>query len=96
MYLAVILDVYSRRIVGWALRQDIDTHLTIEALRMALASRMIPPGLIHHSDRGVQYASGDYVALLEQHSIEISMSRPGNPYDNADCESFIGKLKQEQ
>jgi putative transposase len=96
VYLAVILDVYSRRVIGWALREDIDTHLTLEALRMALASRAIEPGLIHHSDRGVQYASGDYVALLEQHSIEISMSRPGNPYDNAFCESFIGKLKQEQ
>lgn len=96
VYLAVILDVYSRRVIGWALREEIDTHLTLEALRMALASRAIQPGLIHHSDRGVQYAAGDYVALLEQHSIEISMSRPGNPYDNAFCESFIGKLKQEQ
>jgi putative transposase len=96
VYLAVVLDAYSRRVVGWALRQDIDTHLTLEALRMALASRDVQPGLIHHSDRGVQYASSDYVALLEQHSIEISMSRPGNPYDNAFCESFIGKLKQEQ
>lgn len=96
LYLAVILDVYSRRVIGWALRADMDTHLTLEALRMALASRAVTPGLIHHSDRGVQYASGDYVALLEQHAIEISMSRPGNPYDNAFCESFIGKLKQEQ
>jgi putative transposase len=96
IYLAVILDVYSRRVIGWALREDIDTHLTLEALRMALASRAIEPGLIHHSDRGVQYASGDYVALLERHAMEISMSRPGNPYDNAFCESFIGKLKQEQ
>jgi len=96
VYLAVILDVYSRRVIGWALRDEIDTHLTLEALRMALASRAAEPGLIHHSDRGVQYASGDYVALLEQHAIEISMSRPGNPYDNAFCESFIGKLKQEQ
>lgn len=96
IYLAVILDVYSRRVIGWALREDIDTHLTLEALRMALASRDVQPGLIHHSDRGVQYASGDYVEQLEQHAIEISMSRPGNPYDNAYCESFIGKLKQEQ
>lgn len=96
VYLAVVLDVYSRRVVGWALREEIDTHLTMEALRMALTERAIEPGLIHHSDRGVQYASSDYVALLERHAIEISMSRPGNPYDNAFCESFIGKLKQEQ
>jgi putative transposase len=96
VYLAVILDVYSRRVVGWALREDIDTHLTLAALRMALESRTIQPGLIHHSDRGIQYAAGDYVAQLERHAIEISMSRPGNPYDNAYCESFLGKLKQEQ
>lgn len=96
VYVAVILDVYSRRVIGWALRDEIDTHLTLEALRMALTSRAVEPGLIHHSDRGVQYASGDYVALLEQHGVEISMSRPGNPYDHAFCESFIGKLKQEQ
>jgi transposase InsO family protein len=96
VYLAVVLDVYSRRVVGWALREEIDTHLTLEALRMALATRDLVPGLIHHSDRGVQYASADYIALLEQAGIEISMSRPGNPYDNAFCESFIGKLKQEQ
>lgn len=96
VYLAVVLDVYSRRVVGWALREEIDTHLTLEALRMALATRDVVPGLIHHSDRGVQYASADYIALLEQAGIEISMSRPGNPYDNAFCESFIGKLKQEQ
>jgi putative transposase len=96
VYLAVILDVFSRRVIGWALRSEIDTHLTLEALRMALETRPVQPGLIHHSDRGVQYASADYVASLEQAGIEISMSRPGNPYDNAFCESFIGKLKQEQ
>ena len=96
VYLAVILDVYSRRVIGWALSDQIDTHLTLEALHTALATREPAPGLIHHSDRGVQYASADYVARLEQAGIEISMSRPGNPYDNAFCESFIGKLKQEQ
>jgi putative transposase len=96
VYLAVVLDAFSRRVIGWALREDIDTHLTLEALRMALESRTVRPGLIHHSDRGVQYASADYVTRLEQAGIEISMSRPGNPYDNAFCESFIGKLKQEQ
>jgi transposase InsO family protein len=96
VYLAVILDVFSRRVIGWAVRPEIDTHLTLEALRMALNTRAIQPGLIHHSDRGVQYASGDYITALEQAGIEISMSRPGNPYDNAFCESFIGKLKQEQ
>lgn len=95
-FLAVILDVWSRRVVGWAVRDQLDTHLTLEALRQALARREVLPGLIHHSDRGVQYACSDYMAELEKHHIIASMSRPGNPYDNAYCESFIGKLKQEQ
>ena len=95
-YLAVVLDVWSRRVVGWSLSKDITAQLTMEALRTALAERRPQPGWIHHSDRGVQYACGDYISLLEQHGAEISMSRPGNPYDNAFCESFIGKLKQEQ
>ena len=96
IYLAVILDVWSRRVVGWAVRSELDTHLTIEALKMALTLRQPQLGLVHHSDRGVQYASADYIQLLDEHGIEISMSRPGNPYDNAFCESFLGKLKQEQ
>lgn len=95
-YLAVILDVWSRKVIGWALALELDTRLTLAALRQALAGRTVEAGLIHHSDRGVQYACADYVGLLEQHGIEVSMSRPGNPYDNAYCESFIGKLKQEQ
>jgi putative transposase len=95
-YLAVVLDVWSRRVVGWALSNDLTANLTLDALRAALCERRPQPGWIHHSDRGTQYASGDYVALLEQHGAQISMSRPGNPYDNAFCESFIGKLKQEQ
>lgn len=95
-YLAVVLDVWSRRVVGWALANDLTANLTLDALRAALSERRPQPGWIHHSDRGTQYASGEYVALLEQHGAQISMSRPGNPYDNAICESFIGKLKQEQ
>lgn len=95
-YLAVILDVWSRRVVGWALASDLTAKLTVEALRAALSERRPQPGWIHHSDRGTQYASGEYVTLLEEHGAQISMSRPGNPYDNAFCESFIGKLKQEQ
>lgn len=95
-YLAVILDVWSRRVVGWALGSDLTAGLTLDALRAALSERRPQPGWMHHSDRGTQYACGEYVALLEQHGAQISMSRPGNPYDNALCESFIGKLKQEQ
>lgn len=95
-YLAVVLDVWSRRVVGWALSKDLTGKLTMDALRTALSARRPQPGWIHHSDRGVQYACGEYISLLEQHGAEISMSRPGNPYDNAFCESFIGKLKQEQ
>jgi transposase InsO family protein len=95
-YLAVVLDVWSRRVVGWSLSKTITTQLTMDALRTALDERRPQPGWIHHSDRGVQYACGEYISLLEQHGAEISMSRPGNPYDNAFCESFIGKLKQEQ
>lgn len=95
-YLAVILDVWSRRVVGWALSHDLTAKLALDALRVALAARRPQPGWIHHSDRGVQYACSEYVALLERHEAHVSMSRPGNPYDNAFCESFIGKLKQEQ
>ncbi len=95
-YLAVVLDVWSRRVVGWSLSKTITTQLTMDALRKALDERRPQPGWIHHSDRGVQYACGQYISLLEQHGAEISMRRPGNPCDNAFCESFIGKLKQEQ
>jgi transposase InsO family protein len=96
-YLAVVLDAFSRRVVGWALRTHLEASLAVAALSMALAARRPPPGsLIHHSDRGVQYACGDYSALLKAHDIAPSMSRIGNPYDNAKAESFMKTLKQEE
>jgi transposase InsO family protein len=96
VYLAVILDAYSRRVVGWALGQTLEAELAVAALRMALVERQPAPGLVHHSDRGVQYASGTYTEMLKQHQAAISMSRKGNPYDNAACESFMKTLKQEE
>ncbi len=96
IYLAVLLDAYSRRCIGWALSRQIDTQLALAALRMALRTRIIQPGLMHHSDQGVQYASYEYVALLHQHQIQISMSRTGNPYDNAKAERFMWTLKYEE
>ncbi len=96
VYLAVILDAYSRRVIGWALSRRIDTELTLAALRMALRGRQFAAGLVHHSDRGVQYASTDYVTELEAHHITVSMSRKGNPYDNAQCERFMRTLKYEE
>ena len=93
--LAVILDAYSRRVIGWALERTLESSLTISALHMALDKRGAPPGLIHHSDRGVQYACGDYTQLL-RHQIQISMSRKGNPYDNAKAECFMKTLKYEE
>jgi putative transposase len=95
-YLAVVLDAYSRRVIGWALDRTLEDELTLAALRMALAQRRPGPGLVHHSDRGVQYASGDYTALLRDRQITISMSRKGNPWDNAACESFMKTLKYEE
>jgi putative transposase len=96
VYLAVVLDVYSRRVVGWQLGRSLSTSLPKQALERALSERKPPPGLIHHSDRGVQYASHEYVALLEDNAIISSMSKPGYPYDNAYCESFLKTLKQEE
>ena len=96
VYLAVVLDAYSRRVVGWALDRNLEDDLAIAALQMALRRRRPGPGLTHHSDRGVQYASNDYTALLQQHGVRISMSRSGNPYDNAACESFMKTLKYEE
>ena len=96
VYLAVILDVYSRRAIGYALSRRIDTTLTLNALRMAITNRQPNPGCIHHSDRGIQYASTDYVKELEFYGFQISMSRKGNPYDNAYAESFIKTLKAEE
>jgi putative transposase len=96
VYLAVILDAFSRRVVGWALDRTLEAVLVITALCRALQERRPAPGLVHHSDRGVQYACGDYTDLLKQHCITISMSRKGNPYDNAACESFMKTLKYEE
>jgi putative transposase len=96
VYLAVILDLFARRAVGQALSRNIDTALCLEALQMALAQRNPLTGIIHHSDRGVQYASHDYVDKLLQHGFRISMSRKGNPYDNATAESFFKTLKSEE
>jgi putative transposase len=96
VYLAVILDAFSRKVVGWALERSLDTRLPKAALQMALTARQPGPGLVHHSDRGVQYASAEYVQVLEQHRIIPSMSRPANPYDNASCESFMKTLKREE
>jgi transposase InsO family protein len=96
VYLAVLLDAFSRRVIGWALGRRLEAGLALSALAMALRQRQPAPGLVHHSDRGVQYASGDYADLLKQHQIQISMSRKGNPYDNATCESFLKTLKYEE
>ena len=96
VFLAVILDAFSRKAIGRALGRSLKSELTLRALRQALAERQPAPGLVHHSDRGWQYACADYLALLQQHHIVPSMSRAGNPYDNALCESFIKTLKQEE
>ena len=96
IYLAVILDVYSRRVVGWSIGRNLESGLAVAALDKALTQRQPAPGLVHHSDRGVQYASNEYVARLESHGVVISMSRPGNPYDNAWAESFMKTLKSEE
>jgi putative transposase len=96
VYLAVVLDAFSRRVIGWELGRTLEATLALTALRMALLDRQPAPGLVHHSDRGVQYASHDYTDMLKQHHATISMSRKGNPYDNAACESFMKTLKQEE
>jgi transposase InsO family protein len=96
VYLAVILDAFSRKVVGWALDRSLASRLAIAALEQALARRQPPPGLVHHSDRGVQYASAEYGALVQEHHMIPSMSRPANPYDNASCESFVKTLKREE
>ena len=95
-YLAVLLDAYSRRVIGWALGRTLEAKLTFSALGMALRQRRPAAGLVHHSDRGVQYACGAYTDLLQQHTIGISMSRTANPYDNAQAESFIETPKYEE
>jgi hypothetical protein len=96
VYLAVILDAYSRKVVGWESERTLAARLAIAALEKAIAERKPLSGLVHHSDRGVQYASADYVRILNQHGMIPSMSRPANPYDNASCESFLKTLKREE
>ena len=96
VFLAVVMDAFSRKIVGWNLGPKLITELALTALKNAIESRQPAPGLIHHSDRGVQYASATYLDLLLQHGMIPSMSRPGNPYDNAKCERFMKTLKQEE
>jgi putative transposase len=96
IYLAVVLDAFSRRVIGWAPGRTLEAELAVAALRMALIERQPAPGLVHHSDRGVQYASLDYTGMLKQDQAIISMSRKGNPYDNAACESFMKTLKYEE
>jgi transposase InsO family protein len=97
VYLAIVLDAFSRRVIGWALEGHVQAGLTVAALRMALAARRPTYGsLIHHSDRGVQYACPDYTTVLDRHGIQASMSRVGNPYDNARAESFMKTLKSEE
>ena len=96
VYLACVLDAFSRRVIGWHLSRDIDTRLTLAALNQAICARRPAAGLIHHSDRGVQYASGEYVARLIEIGARPSMSKAGCPYDNAKAESFFKTLKKEE
>ena len=96
LYLAILMDAYSRRVVGWELSEDLRAELVLCALDGALADRRIEPGMVHHSDRGVQYCCQAYVEKLQAHGFVISMSRTGNPYDNAKAESFMKTLKSEE
>lgn len=96
VYLSVVIDRFSRKVVGWALDRTLAARLTVTALERAIAARQPGPGLVHHSDRGFQYASKEYVEVLQAHKMEPSMSRPANPYDNAACESFMKTLKREE
>lgn len=96
VYLAVILDSFSRKVIGYAISKSIDKSLTVSALKMAILLRNPSAGCIHHSDRGVQYAADEYINLLNEHKFQISMSRSGNPYDNAKAESFMKTLKYDE
>jgi putative transposase len=96
VYLAVVLDAFSRRVLGWHVDRTLHSRLAMIAMEQAISERQPLPGLVHHSDRGVQYASTAYVEMLRKHGLIPSMSRPGNPYDNAMCESFMKTLKQEE
>ena len=95
LYLAVVLDLFARRVVGWAMADHLRTELPLAALEMAMGRRLPPTGLVHHSDRGVQYASTDYRDVLAAHGVQVSMSRKGNCWDNAVAESFFATLKTE-
>jgi len=96
VYLAAILDAYSRRVIGYTISTRLDTSITLKALPMAVSMRNPAPGVIHHSDQGVQYASGEYIDQLKSHGFEISMAQAGNPYENARVESFFKTLKYEE
>ena len=96
VYLAAILDAFSRKVIGYAVSRSMDTNLVLEALQMAIANRKPGTGIIHHSDRGVQYASIEYTNILKEHGFQVSMSGKGNPYDNATMESFFKTLKHEE
>lgn len=96
VYLAVLLDAFSRKVIGWSLGRNLQAKLPIQALESAIASRQPPPGVVHHSDQGVQYGCRHYMEALRGHRMLPSMSRPGNPYDNATCESFLRTLKREE
>jgi len=96
VYLAVVLDRWSRKVIGWQLSRSLQSAVAVEALEQALESRQPPSGLVHHSDRGIQYAAEEYTRILSAHGILASMSRAGNPWDNAACESFLKTLKAEQ
>jgi transposase InsO family protein len=96
VFLAVVIDRFSRKVIGWALSRSLKAEVAVTALRQAMAQRQPPPGVVHHSDQGIQYACADYVKELQTHHMVPSMSRPANPYDNAVCESFMKTLKQEE
>jgi putative transposase len=96
VYLAVVLDRFSRKVIGWGLDRGLTAGLAVRALQQAVQQRQPPAGVVHHSDQGVQYCSREYVAMLEAHQMVPSMSRPGNPYDNAVCESFMKTFKVEE
>ena len=96
VYLAVVIDAFSRRVIGWALDRSVEDDLTLSALRLALELRRPPAGCVHHSDRGSQYASGDYTDLLKSYGCEISMSHKSSPWENAGCESWMKTLKYEE
>jgi putative transposase len=96
VYLAVVIDAFSRRVIGWALDRTIEDDLSLAALRMAYEQRRPPAGLVHHSDRGSQYASGDYTGFLKEHDCQISMSHKASPWENAGCESWMKTLKYEE